>query len=91
MNAVVDAVIERMFIILFQGLPCDIGCVPEEFRENDPCVPYITEDCQSCWLNYVRTQALLDLGVIERVETTMPDNPVVKRDIVEYRGTWEHD
>jgi len=71
MNKIANAVTERMFQILFDRLPCDLGCVPVEFRENDPCIPYITEDCQTCWLNYIETQALLDLGLVERIDRAM--------------------
>ncbi len=76
---VASTVRERMFDILFaKSQELGYCCPPREFQPDpdDPrgCrTPSLATDdtCLECWRNYAKIQALLDLGIFERVERAM--------------------
>ena len=76
-DKLIKAVTDRQFQILFEA-SCEritktrtLGCPPYEFQlETEDCVNTVTEGnvCLQCWRDYTQKQALLDLGLIEKME-----------------------
>jgi len=74
--ALIQAVEERQFRILYETAVYEgLSCPPKEFQPDDDedgrCrLPFLATDdtCMLCWREYTRIQALLDLGLVSRME-----------------------